>query len=477
MQNSNKNYRVFAEVNHWWAVGSLRPEFLEKIERTVFPNLLQTIHERQIVLLEGPRRVGKTSLIYQLIHHLLTHHVPAKRLFYLSVDDPLLERATLFEDIISFIEQYLIGKALSETNEPFFLFLDEITKFKDWELYLKRYYDLKYPFKIIASSSSAAFLQKKTRESLVGRVMTLAVTPLTFSEVMRMHVTPPEVVRCYSRLNQIWKESLFSESWAGAYQDLVETEKSLLFHRKEIEARLHAYLLHGGFPEYLQIKDERNRHKYFWENVADRVIFYDLPQLFNVGDRTLLRNLLLNCVENSGRMLNINDLANSYKAPRQTISNYLQYLQASQLTFLLEKYAKTAASRMRAYKKVCVADPGLFVSRQRLSLEKIELQGAWGILAELVVFLHLEHYAETSQVYYHRERDKEVDFVLEPPSPPLPIEVKYRRRTGQKLGAKELPGLADFHKRFQSRRALVISRDLLELRGDTLFVPLHLFVS
>ncbi|MFQ5640994.1 MAG: ATP-binding protein [bacterium] len=474
MQEQRTNYLLFPEINHWWTSGSVRPEFIEKIERTLFPELVKALNERQILLIEGPRRVGKTSLIYQLIHFLIKNQTPAKHIFYLTLDDPLLEKASLFEDIIEYTEKYLLGKPLSELRSPIYLFLDEITKFPDWELYLKRYYDLKYPLKFITSSSSAAFLQKKVKESLVGRVMTFPVTPFTFGEVLKLHSSPPEIIDVYADLRGIWLSTFASGDWNRLYKKLTEMNKEINLHQKKISTSLHNYLLQGGFPEYLQMKDERSRRQYFWENIAERVIFYDIPEIFKVNDLTLLQKLLLNAIENSGRQLNFHDLANSFQAPRQKISNYLHYLKASHLVYLLEKYAKTATSRMRAYKKIYTEDPGLFVNIQRLDVEKIESHGLWGILAELAVFLHLKNYSERSRLYYYRERNKEVDFVLESPQQLLPIEVKYRREINRKKG---LSGVLTFRTQFKTKHALVVSRNLLHLDDNILFVPLYLFLS
>lgn len=477
MQNTRKNYRLFTEINHWWATGQVRSEFIEKVERTIFPELVKALAERQIILIEGARRVGKTSLLYQLIQFLLKHNTPAKHVFYLSLDDPLIERDSLFDDIIDFTEQYLFGQTISEVHTPIYLFLDEITKFPNWELYLKRYYDLKYPFKFITSSSSAAFLHKRVKESLVGRVITFQITPFTFSEVLKINAAPQEILESYSHLREIWKKTLTSQSLIPLYKNLFEIEKSFILHQREIVTKLQNYLYHGGFPEYLQIKDVHIRNRYFWENVAERVVYHDIPEIFKVEDRTLLQKLLLSGIEYSGQQLNFNDLANSFQAPRQKISNYFSYLQASNLLYLLEKYARTASSRMRAYKKVYSADPGLFVNLQRLSIEQIESRGLIGILAELSVFLHLKNYTETSRIYYHRERDKEVDFVIESPNQLLPIEVKYRKDINTRNRKKELPGFLDFQKRFQTKNALVISRNQLELQDNILYVPLHLFLS
>ena len=131
---------------------------------------------------------------------------------------------------------------------------------------------------------------------------------------------------------------------------------------------------------------------------------------------------------------------------------------------------------MCAFKKVYTADPGLFVNIQRLDVTKIETYGLWGILAELSVFLHLKNYTN-GRIYYYRERDKEVDFVIDSTPLLIPIEVKYLTETIFKWGKRGIPGIFYFMDRFQTKRTLVISRDHLQLDDQIMFVPLRLFLS
>jgi predicted AAA+ superfamily ATPase len=146
------------------------------------------------------------------------------------------------------------------------------------------------------------------------------------------------------------------------------------------------YLLNGGFPEFLQLKGERAIKQYFPETIIERVVFHDIPETFNAADRGLLQNLFLYSIFHSGRVININEIAGSFRATRQTVSDYLHYLQASMLVRLLEKYAKTEASRLRAFRKLYTVDTGLYVYLQSLSPAQIEARGILGLLAEIASF-------------------------------------------------------------------------------------------
>lgn len=463
---------ILSEINEWWVRGRVNESFLEPVERNITSEILQVMDERQIILLEGPRRVGKTSIMFHIIQRLLEKKNPPRHILYVSLDDPLISKENFFEALISIIENNLIRERIQAAKFKIYLFLDEITHLKDWEFYLKRYYDRKYPIKFIVSSSAASFLAKKSRESLVGRIFRFGISPFSFAEFLKLISANEEMVERQKRLAIHW-EDFFSEPDAEVlYKNLQRTSKDMAFDLKNLEINLYQFLLNGGFPEFLQLRSERAVRQYFPENVIERVVYHDIPETFSIDDRGLLESLLLYSIFHSGSIININEISSSYHATRQTVSGYLYYLQASMLIRLLEKYAKTKASRLRAFRKLYTIDAGLYTHLQRLTPVQIEQRGLQGQLAEIAVFSMLNSYTKLSErIFYYREREAEVDFVVETVKCPVPIEVKYR------TAPEEIKGIRHFTERFNSRAAVVITKDMLMLEGKVLFVPLRLFLS
>jgi predicted AAA+ superfamily ATPase len=463
---------VLRDINDWWVTGKVSDTFLEPVPRKITPEIIETLDERQIILLEGPRRVGKTSIMFHIIQAIIERGVDPGRIIYISLDDPLINKERFFEELINIIEKHLIGRRLQSIKETVYLFLDEVTHLKDWELYLKRYYDLKYPLKFIVSSSSASFLVKKGRESLVGRLFRFNIMPFLFSEFLELMSANELIIKHQKKINALWED--FSESLDANnfISGLHKISKSIELHIKDIDILLHRFLLNGGFPEFLQLKGERAIRQYFPENVIERVVYHDIPETFNVADRALLQNLLMYSIFHSGSIININEIAASCNATRQTVSDYLYYLQSSMLIRLLEKYAKTEVSRLRAFRKLYTVDSGLYVHLQRLSPSQIEQKGALGRLAEIAVFAQLKSYSAVSEnLFYFRERDMEVDFVVRTPKGLIPVEVKYRE------APKDLRGIKYFMQRFNASKAIVITKDMLKKEDNILFVPLRLFLS
>lgn len=466
------NINVFKENNSWWETGKAREALLERVPRDLFPELLSTLPERQILMLKGPRRVGKTSLMYHLIDHLLSSSVPPQNIFYLLMDDPLIQnREKIFSEIISFYEKNILGKPFYESKEKLYFFLDEIVKIPNWELYLKKYYDQKYPIKFIVSSSSSAFLES-AKDSLAGRIIDYLISPFSFAEYLILKNASAELVDFFKNgVKRCWHNFAESRNLEKCYKELVGLNKEIELKR-EVEFSLDSYLGEGGFPEYLALKSQKLIEEYFWTSVIERVIFHDIPEIFKVEDKELLQKLMLYAIFNSGTIINIQDLAASFSSPRQTISNYLNYLQTSQLVILLEKYAKTKMSRMRAFKKIYIIDTGLFTNIQKIKKEeRVKYEGA---LAEICVLRNLRGYFPYLNLYYFREREKEVDFVVEAEKRELlPFEVKYRTQVS------DLEGLTSFSRRFKDSkgRGLIITKDYLGFKNENLYVPLKLFIS
>ena len=135
---------------------------------------------RQIILLFGIRRAGKTTLMHQLIDHLLRdQQVDPFRIVYFSFD---LQELGL-EGILESYELEILKQDIRDA-EKIYLFLDEIQKLNDWSNKVKILYD-QYPnLKIILSGSAALPLQKGTKESLAGRFFEFRVDPLSFNEFL-----------------------------------------------------------------------------------------------------------------------------------------------------------------------------------------------------------------------------------------------------------------------------------------------------
>ena len=151
--------------------------------RAYFDLFFPLVEDRQLrraAILMGPRRVGKTVLIFHSIQRLIQQGVSPRKIAYLSVETPIYNGIPL-EQLFAYCR-----KALGDKNyKGFYIFFDEIQYLKDWEIHLKSLVDSYLDVKFVASGSAAAALKLKSHESGAGRFTDFMLPPLTFYEYMK----------------------------------------------------------------------------------------------------------------------------------------------------------------------------------------------------------------------------------------------------------------------------------------------------
>jgi len=131
------------------------------------------------VLLSGARRVGKTTIMYQMIQSLLDKGIQPKSILYVSFDHPILK----FYSVEELVEIYTTN---IYSEEKCWLFFDEIQYADDWELYLKVFYDSKPHIYITATGSASPVIEKGAGDSGVGRWNVIRVPTLSFYEYCKL---------------------------------------------------------------------------------------------------------------------------------------------------------------------------------------------------------------------------------------------------------------------------------------------------
>ena len=175
--------RRIQDDNTWWSENRI-PFYQEYSKRRYyngfFDLVLQDFPHRAVVLM-GPRRIGKTVIMYQAIQDLIDKGIDPKRIFYFSLDTPIYTNIPLEELIYDGLEVH------SMSMEDCYFFFDEIQYLKDWEIHLKSLVDKNRNSKFVASGSAAAALRMKSIESGAGRFTDYFLPPLTFAEYIDLN--------------------------------------------------------------------------------------------------------------------------------------------------------------------------------------------------------------------------------------------------------------------------------------------------
>ncbi|HJH30145.1 MAG TPA: ATP-binding protein [Methanosarcinaceae archaeon] len=450
------------EVNEWWMSGSVDPIFLKEYQRDELQQLIELLDQERITAVIGPRRVGKTTLMYQLIDHLLRSGTKKEHVLFISMDDPLVKM--MDDPLKTIIDEYLekvIKKPIREV-EKLYVFIDEIHSLPDWTLWLKRYYDLKYNIKFIVTSSSATHLLKHSKESLVGRITELKVMPLNFRDFIKFKGRG-DLLELYS------EKDIFNLDVKDTIFELTKFQNELVLYFNE-------YILCGGYPEYHSAKDIRTWQNLLISDVVEKTIYRDIATLYKVKNPQYLENILTYIAQNNCQTTSHNRIAQALSISTDTVINMVYYLESTYFIGSLSLFSKNVKKRIRSNRKLFVIDSGL--CNALLKTRSIKDENI-GLLVESVVNSNMLALKESGQPIYVRDisyfTDKqkhEVDIVLNIGGKIVPLEVKYQNN----IYDHDFKNLRYFMNAQDLGFGVIVTKNLFEMKRDILCIPAWIFL-
>ena len=141
---------LLSRLNRWWQNGQVKKAFLYKSVRSEFHKIDSLLSYERILAITGPRRVGKSTLIYQTIDNLIKKGTNPKRILFLTGDEPaLFNKKSTIGDVLEGYFNEILHESVDELLDKVYVFIDEIHAINDWQLWLKSYYDKKYKIKFV----------------------------------------------------------------------------------------------------------------------------------------------------------------------------------------------------------------------------------------------------------------------------------------------------------------------------------------
>ncbi|MBU2639140.1 MAG: ATP-binding protein [Nanoarchaeota archaeon] len=416
--------KKLVEWNPWWENKDLINE-LKGTNRPEYSTLLSSIKIKEITIITGIRRSGKSTLMYQMISHLLKNTDP-KQILFVNLEDKKLTEDSL-EDIYESYRENL------NPDKKAYIFLDEIHKRKEWESWIRKKYDLKTNDKFIISGSCSYLLRKEYSTLLTGRNLTFEVFPLSFNEFLS-----------FSNL-RINEQNLKKEIL------LVKTKRLILKH-------LEGYLNLGGFPEVLF--KSKNFKIMILEQYFDDILFKDIVDRYNLNSQKA-KDLALFFMTNFTGLMSLRNLRNSLKLSYDTIKDYLSYFIEASLFFSVDHFSYSFKEQKTLASKVYCIDNGL---RNAVSFKFSKDEGK---LAENLVFVELKR--RNKDVYYWKNKN-EVDFIIKNKDNSLSaVNVSYTDKTDE----REINGLKEFKKKYKKTKELILlTKDLGKKEDEIHFIPL-----
>lgn len=365
--------------NPWFRDPAYRPNEAALPRRFLFDEIFNdTVTLKQIVSITGLRRVGKSTLVKQVIAKLLAQHEKRHAIFYFSFDQPAIEEttATLERLLETYMKHVLHAKP--HAIQKAWIFLDEIQLIPYWQDIIKRYYDINQNIKFVVTGSASLSIVSRSRESLAGRIFERRLPPLTYTEY---------------------------QAFTGNHDFLT-------------------YLTFGQFPELTNLPTNERKKEYLQEGVIGKVLEVDIIKTYGVRKSVEFERLFWTLLPNAGQVIASGGLGSELGIKKATLFRYLSILESALLVHKVVNLSGSFRSNSRLLRKYYPA------STNFLSLVPQSMNIGFLIETYVASLLH----ARFSDIFLWRQRGKEIDFLV--PQRGIGVEVKYQEHL---RGADEVP--------------------------------------
>lgn len=385
------------------------------------------LNEDEVLLIIGARQVGKTTVLYQIKDILKNQKQPC---YFLNLEDP---------DYLSLINQSpknLLKIYPFDLNKKNFLFIDEIQYLNNPSNFLKYIFDeYKGKIKIIASGSSAFYLDRKFKDSLAGRKRIFYLYSLSFKEFLRFRNEGELSKRDFQNLS------------------LSEKEKISIYYQE--------YLSYGGYPRVVLAPAEEKI-----EVLRDIAHSYIKKDIYEAGIRQdeVFYKLFKILAAQIGNLVNSSEMASTLGVSKTSIDNYLYIMQKSFHIGLVKPFFKNVRKELTKMPKVYFLDLGLR-NFFKGDFNLYQAREDKGCLLENALFRQLFEEHDREEIRFWRTiQKKEIDFVVEDR---IALEVKSQIKSlklkGYKLFLESYPAIKLSFVSFESIQKEISGHVVLEV--------------
>jgi len=360
-----------------------REEKMKYYRRSIEQVINEYKEQFPILLLTGPRQVGKSTLFKELFQ---------SEYKYFSLDDPILK------------EQLINDPRLFLKNNPEKLIIDEIQYAPSIFPYLKMKVDENREDGMYLMTGSQAFvLMKNVSETLAGRVGILELQGISLREQFNIEFNKPFIPN----------EEYISE------REKNMTEYTDLWQR-----------IHRGYMPELVFNDKK-KWEFFYSSYVQTYIERDVRDLINISDESKFLKFMISLASRSGELLNYGAVANEVGVSNETVKRWVSVLRTSRIIYLMEPYFNNHLKRVIKTPKIYFMDVGLLAYLTKWPTPETLANGAkaGNIFETFVVSEIIKSYLNAGiinpPIYFYRDKDKkEIDLIIEEAEKIYPIEIK-----------------------------------------------------
>lgn len=415
--------KIIVEQNKHWS--GIKQE--TGIPREKLQQIIPYINKKQILVITGIRRAGKSYLLKQVQEYLRDKKTNIKNILFLNLETPYFdeyrEKVLYLEKIF---EEYL---SLAEPHGKIFVFLDEVQFFKNWQVFVKAKYETE-TIKFFLTGSNSWLLSSEYATLLSGRTIHFELYPFSFRE------------------------------FCSAKNINIQSKIAIVANEIKIKKALKEYLQWGGFPEILFVDSEDQKSEILI-NYYNNIIYRDIIPRFGIVNIRQTQELAHYLLSNIGKATSYNQLSKLIGLSDKTIKEYIYYFIQGYLLFEVNMYAPSLKKQIVNLKKVYAGDIGF---TRALGFSFSDDRGRF---LENIVFLELKR--RGCEVYYFKDK-RECDFIIKERKKNMKaIQVCSQLTLENK--AREIAGLKDAMESLQIKRGTILTLDQEESIGKISVIP------
>lgn len=352
------------------------------------------LHKNFAIVISGIRRSGKSTLMLQLLN------AQKRKFIFLNFEDT---RFAFFE----IADYQRLFKSIEATKVKV-LYFDEIQIMPGWELFVRQLLD--HSYQVVITGSNATMLSPELGTKLTGRHLSYELFPFSYTEYLQFEKEKPGT------------------------------------------ASVERYLLKGGFPEYLKIKENLMLNQ-----LLEDILYRDVIVRYNIRDVQAMRKLAVYLLSNIAKPVSANNLKSLFQIKSATtLLDYFSYLENSYVVQFVPMLSHSVKKQMRNDKKVYAIDMGM-VQQNSLSLSDDN-----GRKLENLIYLYLRR--KHKEIFYYQESG-ECDFVVTENTKPVGLVQVCYQLTGENKD-REINGLLDAMKFTGLKSGTIVTMNT----SDTIFM-------
>ena len=359
------------------------------IKRKLFDKILKEKDNNKIVIILGPRQVGKTTILKEAFDKI------GKNSLFLDLDIlENFEKASSYSKLITTLK---LNGYQEEQKELFYLFLDEFQRYEDLSIIMKNVYDNNKNIKIYASGSSSLKIMVQVQESLAGRKKIFHLYPLDFEEFLWFK-NNNEAISQFNNISKLDGEELD----LGRLRELLEE-----------------YLIYGGYPEVVLSDNKKEALR----SIFDLYVKKELVNYLKLEKLLGIKNLIEYLAINHGQKIKYEEAAERCTLKQYEVKEYIEILKETFLIRIVRPFFTNKNKELIKIPKIYFLDNGVrnyFIN----NFNSIKKRADSGFLFESFVLQELIKSEHESIKFWQDKNLHEVDFIIDTGIRLIPIEVK-----------------------------------------------------